>query len=271
MTSQFSDTNHKYSSSDLVTMSQLYIILPCFNESQNLRCLFSRLAHQIKTRKLIVVGVDDGSTDDTVDVLHYLEKEYPVKIIQHPNNMGLSAALRSGLSLAVSSADEKDVIAIMDGDNTHDPEYLGKMLYEIDKGADVVIASRYVKGGAQLFVPWHRKILSRAVNLIIRLVSGLKIRDATSGYRCFKASVLKDVERRFGQVPRESKGFEGPLEVLSRAKLCTQKIVEIPFCLKYNNKKGKSKMNIPFTAVSYVRLLFKVALWRLNARTSQIS
>jgi dolichol-phosphate mannosyltransferase len=245
-------------------MSQLYIVLPCFNESLNLSRLFDRLASQIKTGEYVVVCVDDGSTDGSVEVLRHLEEEYPIKMIEHPSNMGLSAALRAGLSLALRSADDKDIIATMDADDTHDPEYLSKMLHEMNKGADVVVASRYVEGGAQLSVPWHRRVLSRAVNLIIGLVSGLEIKDATSGYRCYRASVLRDIERQFGQVPRESRGFEGPLEILCRARLFAQKMVEIPFCLEYNNKEGKSKLNIPFTVVSYVRLLFKVALWRLN-------
>lgn len=109
-------------------------------------------------------------------------------------------------------------------------------------------------------------MLSRSVNVIIGLASGWNIRDATSGYRCFRASVLKDVQRKFGQVPRESQGFEGPLEILSRAIACSERVVEIPFILEYNNKEGKSKMNIPLTIMLYARLLFKIVLWRHNVK-----
>jgi dolichol-phosphate mannosyltransferase len=214
--------------------------------------------------KYIVVAVDDGSDDGTANVVTRLAKEYPLRLVSHDRNRGLSAALRSGLSAVLYEASDQDVVTTMDGDDTHDPMYLNDMLREIEKGADVVIASRYVKGGVQLSVPFSRICLSRAINLLIGLVSGLGIRDATSGFRCFRASALKKARRRFGEIPKESKGFEAPLEILYRTKLCVKSIVEIPFRLEYNNKKGKSKMNIPTTILQYLDLLFKIALWRLN-------
>jgi dolichol-phosphate mannosyltransferase len=244
----------------------LYIILPCFNEGNNLPRLFKRFAERIKNVGYTLMVVNDGSTDDTLNVLRNLEETHPLEVVQHGTNLGLSEALRSGLSLVLSQARDEDIVTTMDGDDTHNPIYLDAMMNEIKKGADIVIASRYVNGGVQLSVPLSRRLLSRSVNAIIGLVSSWSIKDATSGYRCFRASVLKDVQRKFGQVPRESEGFEGPLEILYRAVACSQRVVEIPFSLEYNNKDGKSKMNVPLTIMLYVKLLFRIVLWRLNAK-----
>jgi dolichol-phosphate mannosyltransferase len=247
-------------------MSKLYILIPCFNEAQNIRHLIPRIALILTDKKYTIVLVDDGSTDDILDVFHHLKNEYPVKLIRHRRNLGLHAALSSGLSFLLKDGNDDDVLITMDGDNTHDPKYLDKMLCEIGKGADIVIASRYIKGGGQLSTPLYRKILSIAVNLILRHITGLKIKDVTSGYRCIKVSVLVKVQRSFGKIISESKGFEASFEILFKSALFAKRIVEIPFYLDYGKKLGKSKMKVITTVVRYLLFFYKVVVWRLKTR-----
>jgi dolichol-phosphate mannosyltransferase len=177
--------------------------------------------------------------------------------------MGLSWTLRSALLYILPKTDENDVVITMDADNTHDVKCILSMLKCIREGAEVVIASRYIKGGSQVGVSFIRILLSKAVNRAIRLFSGLEVMDTTSGYRCYKASILKKCHKKY-ECFIASKGFEVQLELLVKINTCTSKIVEIPFILRYNQKHGKSKMQIPNTIINYILLLVKVIVWRIS-------
>ena len=130
------------------------------------------------------------------------------------------------------------------------------------KNGDVVVGSRYVKGGAQLNVPLHRMILSRMINLLARKMLQLPLKDATSGFRCFRAGLLRRLRDTFRNSVIESNGFTASMELLLKAVHCGGVIVEVPILLDYGKKGGGSKMRLFSTVVSYMVLLFRYR--RLN-------
>jgi len=215
-----------------------------------------------------VIAVNDGSTDGTEDVLRDLSKKYPMKILRHDKNMGLAAVYRTSIDTSIRDSLENDVIFTMDADNTQDPHCIEGMLKEVNNGTDIVIGSRYVNGGRQINVPPHRVALSKIINFLIRRIAKIPLRDFTSGYRCYKASVLRTASSIFKDKFIESQGFEVPLEVLVKTYRCNFNVHvrEIPITLDYGKKVGKSKLKL-FTTISlYIKLLRKISAWEHQLR-----
>lgn len=234
------------------------IVLPCFNEERNLKPLVQRIDNALKSRfPYEIIAVDDGSFDGTSKVLKELSVDFPIKILKHPLNMGLGAALRTGLLAAIKSSSEKDLIITMDSDNTHDPKQILNMI-EAAERADLIIGSRYVKNGGQIHVPSYRIFLSKTVNFLIAKFFNIPIKDSTSGFRCFKAYLLKKLHRNFGKNIIESNGFEASFELLLKALRLGASTVELPIWLDYKQKLGDSKMNIFSTILNYLQLFLKL-------------
>jgi len=170
--------------------------------------------------------------------------------------MGLGAALRTGLLAAAEEALDDDVVVTMDSDNTHDPKYILGMLVAARK-ADIVVGSRYVAGGAQLNVPPHRVVLSKMINNVVGVLFRLPVKDATSGFRCFKAMTLKRLRGALGEGIVDSNGFDSSLELLLKAVHSGGFVTEVPILLDYGKKGGNSKMRLFSTIVKYVVLILK--------------
>lgn len=235
-----------------------FIILPCFNEEKNIKPLIHSINEVLESHlPYKIIAVNDGSYDRTCDVLKDLSMDYPVEILEHPRNMGLGAALRTGLLAAAEESFEDDFVVIMDSDNTHNPKHVLDMVLAAEN-ADVVVGSRYIKGGAQLNVPPHRVILSKAINLLVRRLFGLPLKDATSGFRCFRAVLVKRLSDIFKDSIIESEGFTASLELLLKAVRSGGVVAEVPILLDYGKKGGASKMRLFSTIVNYVILLFRV-------------
>jgi len=234
-----------------------FIVLPCFNEEVNIKPLVYSL-DEVLRRKIPyrIIAVNDGSRDRTGEILKDLSTDYPVEIVEHHTNLGLGAALRTGLLTATEEAFDDDVVVTMDSDNTHDPKDVLGMLDAVAK-ADVVVGSRYVEGGVQLNVPMHRVVLSKMINLLVSKVFQLPSKDNTSGFRCFRASLLKRIHVIFGDCIIESDGFVSSLELLLKAVYSGAVVVEVPILLDYGKKGGSSKMRLFSTIFNYLILLFK--------------
>ena len=235
-----------------------FVILPCYNEEQNLKTLIPAINATIKPKMPYkIIAINDGSIDNTGQLLKALSEEYPIKIIEHTKNKGLAETLKDGLNAATKASEDEDLIITMDADNTHDPRYMLDMTKNTSQ-ADIVIGSRYVKGGKQLNVPPHRILLSKAINKAIKLVTRIPIKDATSGYRCFKAKTIKTLRNRLNQKFIESKGFEISLELLLKLSWLNPRMLETPITLDYSRKNGHSKMKLFTTIKRYVALFFNM-------------
>ncbi|RLI22026.1 hypothetical protein DRO45_01505 [Candidatus Bathyarchaeota archaeon] len=236
------------------------IILPCFNEEKNLKPLIYSIDNVLKPQiPYKIIAVNDGSRDRTSEILKDLSVDYPIEVLEHRVNMGLGAALRTGLLAAAEEALDTDLVITMDSDNTHNPKHVLDMVIA-SKHADVVVGSRYVKGGAQINVPLHRAVLSKMGNLFIGKLFQLPVKDATSGFRCFRARLLKRLRKTFGNDVVRSNGFEVSLELLLKTLHLGALIAEVPILLDYKRKKGASKMRLFSTIISYLALLFRLKL-----------
>lgn len=239
--------------------TRCFIVLPCFNEEENIRPLIYLIDEILKPHiSYKIIAINDGSRDRTGDVLKDLSVDYPVRVVKHEINMGLGAALRTGLLAAVSEAFDDDLVVIMDSDNTHDPKHVLDMLTVMrDADVDVVVGSRYIDGGRQLNVSLHRVFLSRFVNILIGKIFGVPVKDATSGFRCFRAELIKRLYAIFRNNIIESRGFEASFELLLKITRLGGSVVEVPILLDYGRKGGNSKMRLFPTVFRYLALIFR--------------
>ena len=162
------------------------VIVPTFNERQNLPVLAGGL---MQHRNVAMMIVDDASPDGTGDVADALAREHAgrIEVVHRTDRPGLGRSYIDGIRRAV--ARPVDVIGQMDADLSHDPKQLPSLI-EATGHADVVIGSRYVAGGAIVNWPRQRRMLSRFANVYIRAVTRLAPRDCTSGYRCWRRDAL---------------------------------------------------------------------------------
>jgi dolichol-phosphate mannosyltransferase len=234
-----------------------FIILPCFNEEENITPLVHSIDQVLRPQTFYkIIAVNDGSHDRTCEVLKDLSAGYPIEVLNHANNMGLGAALRTGLLAVVEESLDEDFVIVMDSDNTHNPKHVLDMLIA-SENADVIVGSRYVKGGMQLNVPLHRVILSKAINNLVKRLFRLPLKDTTSGFRCFRADLLKRLEKTFRNNIIESNSFSASLELLLKAVRSGSVVAEVPILLDYGKKGGASKMRLLSTVVNYLVLLLK--------------
>ncbi|RLG87672.1 MAG: glycosyltransferase family 2 protein, partial [Thermoprotei archaeon] len=210
----------------------LSIIIPTYNERENIPILLKRIDDSLRRHNIDyeVIIVDDNSPDGTADVALKLSSQYPIKVLKRKGKMGLSSAVLDGLKLANS-----DIIAVMDADLQHPPEVLPRMYEElISNSNDIVIASRYVKGGSIKQWSLIRRIISRTAIMIAHILipktRGLK--DIMSGYFMFRRNIIEGVKLN-------PKGFKILLEILAKGNYSN--VSEVPYTFDIR-RYGKSKL-----------------------------
>ena len=238
----------------------VYILLPCYNEEQNIEELIYKISRACRNLDYKIVAVDDGSRDGTYHCLCALSKIYPVVVLRHERNRGLHEALRTLLIYAYNVAGDSDYLITMDSDLTHDPKYIPRLISAcIEEKADIAIASRFVDGGGQIEVPLHREILSRGLRFFVKFMLGIPVKDVSSGYRCIRASIIKGLIEKYSfESFIEAEGFEVQLELLYKLFVNGARIIEVPFILDYSLKKGESKLKIHRTILGYLRTILRL-------------
>ena len=223
------------------------VVLPAYNEEEALSLFLGEIVETLTDAGVDheVLVVDDGSADRTADVVRDASLSMPVRLIQHEQNQGLAAAIRTGLSAGAEGANAGDLIVTMDADRTQRPDAILKMLEKVDAGYDFVIASRYRRGASVVGVPWHRNMLSLGGRALFQTLFPTRgVRDYTSGARAYRVGMLQQMIGRYGDNLVSEEGFSCMVDVLLKARAMKAKFAEVPLTLRYDYKPGLSKMSV---------------------------
>ena len=203
-----------------------------------------------KEFELEICVINDASVDKTKEKVEEKIDIYDnINIINHAENMGLSGGLNSGLKYFYENAKENDILAIMDGDNTHSPIYIHSMLKKIEEGKNCIIASRYQENANIVGLAKNRELMSDLAKYYYKIVLNIpNVKDYTCGYRIYTYDIIKKMLAKFGQNPVKEKSFACMMELLYKIYLVGGDFAEVPFELRYDNKMGESKMKVLTTA-----------------------
>ncbi|MAB48367.1 MAG: dolichyl-phosphate beta-D-mannosyltransferase [Flavobacteriaceae bacterium] len=218
-------------------MSDALVIIPTYNEIENIETILRAVFSQDKLFHVLVV--DDNSPDGTADKVKSMQQEYVTQLhlLQRDKKSGLGAAYISGFKWALQS--KYEFIFEMDADFSHNPDDLTKLYSACaDDEADVSVGSRYVKGITVVNWPLSRILLSYGASRYVRLITGMKVKDSTAGFICYKRKVLESINLNKVKFV----GYAFQIEMKFKAYKKGFKIVEIPVIFK-DRIKGKSKMS----------------------------
>lgn len=239
----------------------IYILIPAYNEEKGIKKTINDLSLILEglNEKFKIVVINDGSTDNTEKVLEeYKEAEY-IKILKHEKNKGVGIAFKTGFDFINLKAKENDITVVIDADTTCNLNLLGEMIKKIDEKYDIVIASRFRKGGGYRGFPFLRKIVSVIGNFILRILFSVKgATDYTMFYRAYNTSVIKMAYKQYGENFLTCKGFAVNAEILKKLNNQNIKVYEIPFLYDYRLKKSKSNLKIFKTIVEYFSLFCRI-------------
>jgi dolichol-phosphate mannosyltransferase len=235
----------------------IWILLPAYNESASLPQLLPKIEGAMTNLGVSyrVVVVEDGSYDGTADLLEQYRNQWPLDVVKHPINRGLGETERDGFEYVAAHGAPEDILVRLDCDDTHEPEYIMRLLARLDEGFDVVNTSRFQPGGDQLGVSRYRAFISLGANLFMRLVFGIKgVRDYSCGFRAYRVRVIQDAVRIFGNnfVQLRGLGFTSTLETIVKLRLLGCRFAEVPFVLRYDQKVSESKMVSSITTLGYL-------------------
>lgn len=249
----------------LAKSASIVVVLPAYNEEPSLDPLFLKMRESLSGSHYQIILVDDGSTDGTAGKASSQSKTMPVRLIQRAKNGGLGVALSDGLREAVSSFDESALVVTMDADNTFHPNLIASMVDRIQKGADVVIASRYIPGASIVGLSAGRRAFSRVLSFFLRfLFPSAHVRDFSSGYRCYRLSLIKKILETYDP-PLRAKGFPVMMEILLKAVALGAKCDEVPVEIRYDLKGTKTKLKFFKACLEYAKI-FWLSLWDINRR-----
>ena len=232
------------------------VLVPTYNERENLPILVKDILGVPGTEVMVL---DDQSPDGTGAVADALAAQYPgrVRVLHRTGPRGLGVSYLEGFRHAIAS--DADLVCQMDADLSHDPKYLPAMIQEAVAGADLVIGSRYLNGISVVNWPLRRIILSTFANFYIRTVTGLGLRDITTGYRCWRRPSL-------ARLPLDkivSEGYAFLLDVTFMAANAGLLIVESPIIF-VERRQGASKLS------GGVLLESLITPWKLVMRHGRI-
>ena len=226
------------------------MIIPTYNEAESLPILLRQLV-RLRTDFSFLI-VDDGSPDGTADICEKLKNEIlGLEILSRPTKSGLGSAYRDGYKIAL--AKNFDAIIQIDADGSHQVSDLARLLdnFESGKSVDLVIGSRWVKGGSVLNWSMRRELLSRAANIYSKFMLRLGVLDSTAGFRIYKTSAIRKLD--LGSI--KSEGYCFQIEMTREISQIGGLISEVPITF-VERKYGKSKMSGKIVVEAMVRVTY---------------
>lgn len=236
------------------------IVLPAYNEERTIGPLLESIKDAMEEDGLAynVLIVDDGSIDQTAEVVGDYASNMPIRLLQHPVNKGLPEAIKTGLFSAANQLDDRDIVITMDADNTHSPGLILRMVRLLKEGSQVVIASRYQPGSHIRGLSRTRRLLSYGANLMFRILLPIPgAKDYSCGYRAYRASILKEAFCRYGETFISQPGFSCMIDILLKIGRLDPIVNEVPLILRYDLKDSASKMNVAGNVRETLELLLK--------------
>jgi dolichol-phosphate mannosyltransferase len=215
-------------------MKRALVIIPTYNELENVRTIIPEILRQ--DDRLEVLVVDDNSPDGTsAEVKRMMAGDGRIHVLDRERKMGLGTAYVAGFKYAIANG--YDYVFEMDADHSHDPGTLPRFLAAIED-YDLVLGSRYIQGVNVINWPMKRLLLSYFANQYSRIVTGLPVRDATGGFKCFRVEVLKSID--LDRV--RSNGYSFQIEMSFKAWKKGYRLHEIPIIFM-DRRVGTSKMS----------------------------
>ena len=233
--SSVSDTIVSNTRLDVVNVPTIAVMLPTYREGQNIESLIREI--QRLDLNILVLVIDDSSSDGTADIVRRLQKEYGnIILFVRPAKLGLGTAITAGFRLLLSLENPPEYIIAMDSDYSHNPKDIPRLVNSAKHGNDLVIGSRYSHGGKTEGWPIARQLISHVANLIATMMVGMKIQDCTSGFRCYSTDYVRSVISNL-----HSQTYEIQIETVKQAWIRKFRVGEVPIVFS-NRKRGKSKL-----------------------------
>ncbi len=218
-------------------MKDCIIIIPTYNEKENIAKIIPYTLHLSDRFEVLII--DDGSPDGTAQIVKEMMLQFPNKIhiIERSGKLGLGTAYITGFKWALENG--YSYIFEMDADFSHPPEKLLELLDACEnKGAQLSIGSRYIKGGGVVNWPFDRLFLSWFASIYVRIVTGMRIKDTTAGFVCYSNAILQQIDLN----KIKFVGYAFQIEMKFAVWLTASKIIEVPIVFK-DREVGTSKMN----------------------------
>jgi len=236
------------------------VCVPTYNERDNVEPLVRALGDVLDTARDRVLVIDDGSPDGTGAIADRLAEELPwMSVLHREAKEGIGAAYLAGFAVALATGAE--FVLETDCDFSHDPRDVPRLIAACADGADVALGSRWIEGGGTVNWGLGRRIVSRGGSLYARLILGVRVRDLTGGFKCFRREVLEAID--FGRITTRGYGFQ--IEGTYRALRAGFEVVELPITFA-DRRVGESKMS----GAIVLEAMRQVPLLRLRALAGRL-
>lgn len=235
--------------------SDSVVIIPTYNEKENIKSIIEAVF--ALPEQFDVLIIDDNSPDGTAAIVKKMQSDYSgrLHLLERSGKLGLGTAYITGFKWSIEAG--YDFIIEMDADFSHPPRKLLELRKACMDGADVAIGSRYISGVNVVNWPMGRVLMSYYASAYVRFITGLKIKDTTAGFVCYRRKVLETIELE----KIKFKGYAFQIEMKFTAHKCGFKVVEVPIVF-VNREKGTSKMNSSiFGEAVFGVIQLKVSSW----------
>jgi dolichol-phosphate mannosyltransferase len=214
---------------------RVLVVLPTYNEAENIDRVLRHIRKALPEGAVLVV--DDGSPDGTAEMAERVGVEVGgIDVLRRPGKAGLGSAYRAGFAWGLERGWE--ALVEMDADFSHDPDALPELVAALEHGIDLSVGSRYVPGGSIPNWAWHRRLLSEWGNRYASAMLGLHVADSTSGFRAYRADILRSLD--LGRIRADGYGFQ--IEMVRQVLLHGGRVAEVPIRF-VDRVEGKSKMS----------------------------